>query len=1816
MDIDPTHDPYLQTEPPEELDFFNDALAEHLDRPSHLDTPPWRSTEIATEEKQLDERALSLGIVASKPASVSDAQPGALDLVADVPIPSIEDVQDGLQPVADVLGMVEGRDQVSGSLIALQEEVPDAQPEAIPDESIPNTSTGETKDLNNAEGLQSSARGMFEVPEAIIAGNDPSVFDDAANHDSGETHEAGPDGSSEQTTEDSPELVAAQIVESLVALAAGTASEDLSTIAPVEESRASESAAAADPQTLQPTLEEELPSEALQKPSIEPGLENPSTPWLTTMPGPTVVDECEATYVPVQSPVPHQQAAESLQHSALTDTMAPNPAITQDLTVVHDLDDVVNLIESSPPSGAQAPDVVQDFTVEGAMDGVSIPTPMITQVSAEAPVLEVADMVAPSSAPDDDRPVDDQVMLVEDPLVNATALSPTGLHGITRVVEVDAAEVESQAPKPEENQAGNSLQDLVLTDALEEVAAPVTTTVQNIMADERCDAGDSPFRPSIPESCALNPTAASLFDSAGTAASDTVNTQTSTPFLQPATLPPGQEARSPRENENQAPLEESLDLVDTSLQEQRTDEMRASFGDEPLDRMGDDEPTLTMVETTPQHQETPIDIDHCHPTQLFWKASLRSGLVQEQTPDTQPPQSPFAKVTLAALDLITPSPSSSSRALSVAPCSPDGPITAKQRNLSVQMPSSTLVSPASYYEPFEAPAPELSEWKVVDALCREYRRTKSAEAGDVEFDLDDFAVYVDSPRYPNEMRCLHFLDTRPGHSNCYFDGRLSVGKLSYFVRRVPIAALPIDGYMDPEVHTVQDSIWLQSAHNSRREVYYRLGKPAKEYVRFHEPFLWVADLAKHFVDFLNAMELQGTKVTMHCFTRKFSKWLLTRHGTAREFLRWGRQHQSGDFRTSVAANIDFLYKEAYGVLGHKKLEFHSLWKETTRFNMIKREPSRNATHDPTLVTEYIRDCFSHLPFGDRLECIPFSDLTKKLRRRVIRKRRLEMPAPLHNGAAGLSTTLSGLPSDIKPGDTISTHRDGAESGTQWKREISKGFQDVDRWFARVQKVTRNRRGKRVFDVIWYYRPVDTLCGLMKYPWGNELFLSDHCSCDESAKITEDEILAVHDVDLWATSATEKELFCRQTYIASERKWISLEKRHLQCEHVREEYISDEPTYRVGETVLVRLNYASDRSEPCEIARLDPGADTVLLRRLWARRDVDPSAPAAAPNELVWTTDLIERRLSRILSKCHIRVFPAETAIPAPYDRHGVGSFFYMTHQITADSLCIPLEEPPATLRQGFDPHQGLPRLRGLDLFCGGGNFGRGLEDGGAVEMRWLNDYNEQAIHTYMANVADPEAVNPFLGSIDNMQRQAMLGKFSKNVPQIGEVDFISAGSPCPGFSNLTNDKTTVQQRKNQSLVAAFGSFVDLYRPQYGLLENVRGIVQKKANRDQDVFSQLICAVMGLGYQTQFFFLDASSCGSPQSRPRVFLVFAAPGCRLPNKPPITHSHPPATKSLSLGLLPNGEPMTEREMPNATPFKFVSAAEACNDLPPIYDAKPDSCIAFPDHRVAMGVTKDARLQMKVIPTQPWGMNFALAWYGMDRRAAGSGVLTQSERDLFPLDAGKRTVGRTLPNSSAFGRMNPTRPMNTIVTRQSPGDAKNGQQMHWHEPRVITLMEARRAQGFRDNEVLLGSVRDQHRIVGNSVAREVAVALGLMFREAEFGSLTDGEEDLSRLMDVEVDESGGSSDNEEAVSKDNDIHMLRAEENGVMTTATTVISVTDETKTTTSLKRTRASSPSSSTDTSAPKRQRHNGHTYTETFSLEGIHDDEEALDELAI
>jgi DNA (cytosine-5)-methyltransferase 1 len=111
-----------------------------------------------------------------------------------------------------------------------------------------------------------------------------------------------------------------------------------------------------------------------------------------------------------------------------------------------------------------------------------------------------------------------------------------------------------------------------------------------------------------------------------------------------------------------------------------------------------------------------------------------------------------------------------------------------------------------------------------------------------------------------------------------------------------------------------------------------------------------------------------------------------------------------------------------------------------------------------------------------------------------------------------------------------------------------------------------------------------------------------------------------------------------------------------------------------------------------------------------------------------------------------------------------------------------------------------------------------------------------------------------------------------------------------------------------------------------------------------------------------------------------------------------------------------------------------------------------------------------------------------------------MTKEQRDLFPnLTKDGKPRENTKTGSRAWGRVHPKGLFPTIVVGLYASDSRLGNNLHWDDHRYLTTMEARRAQGFPDNEVLLGTPADGWKLMGNSVARSVALALGLSLREA---------------------------------------------------------------------------------------------------------------------
>jgi DNA (cytosine-5)-methyltransferase 1 len=102
----------------------------------------------------------------------------------------------------------------------------------------------------------------------------------------------------------------------------------------------------------------------------------------------------------------------------------------------------------------------------------------------------------------------------------------------------------------------------------------------------------------------------------------------------------------------------------------------------------------------------------------------------------------------------------------------------------------------------------------------------------------------------------------------------------------------------------------------------------------------------------------------------------------------------------------------------------------------------------------------------------------------------------------------------------------------------------------------------------------------------------------------------------------------------------------------------------------------------------------------------------------------------------------------------------------------------------------------------------------------------------------------------------------------------------------------------------------------------------------------------------------------------------------------------------------------------------------------------------------------------------------------------------------DLWENNASKSRPDCRSWSRMYMDGLCKTITTAITPQCAFTGAWIHPEEDRLITVMEARRAQGLPDNEVLIGNASQAFKIVGNGVARSVAFVWGLAIRYAYLG------------------------------------------------------------------------------------------------------------------
>lgn len=998
-----------------------------------------------------------------------------------------------------------------------------------------------------------------------------------------------------------------------------------------------------------------------------------------------------------------------------------------------------------------------------------------------------------------------------------------------------------------------------------------------------------------------------------------------------------------------------------------------------------------------------------------------------------------------------------------------------------------LVNPRSMFKSFDCePRSVVEESKAIWDLKEIWYKQKHTSDEHMIFELDHFSVYrpPESKRHGNELAPLHKLNAEAGFGELMVDGVLSYGKEKRYVQDVRFKLMSVEGYgkEDTASPSPNITICIQSRQSARHsyQIWYQLGGPAPEYRRYYEPFLWVAQLGKHFVDFLTDASEACSTVCLNDFRSDFFKSISSRYENSSAFQSWAAQYGSQDFRQTINAYVKYLRNELGNLPGRGGLLKQPLWGETAlQLTAIPEEPCK---HDKTVVTRFIYGRFKRMPFHTAMKILETEDKSIQIAQRE-RRSRMEM-TPLDCQPTETPQHPYSKAKTIEKGDVVCI---AAEKDSKWKGSIA------DHWYAYVQGVQRRKNGSRRLDLLWLYHPSDTTLGQGDYPYQNELFMSDNCCCGREA-VDEDSVLGTTDVAFFATDPNaQASFFVRQTFHTVHEEdcysFVKLNQSHFKCKCNDNRSEMDEvlAEYSMNDTVLVQLP-ESELLEPVQILSFEQNRVTV---RRFARSRRDLKDPMARVNQLVFTTLTDSVEASQIVRRCYVRLFTANSGIATPFDRDGAGDLFFVmaTH---ADQLVF----PPSN--QGELPTlASYEKLKAMGIFCGGGNFDRGLEEGGAVEFHYAIDWAAEALHTYRANLADTDKVHFFLGSVNDYLAKAIRGSKDRRIARVGSVQVLLAGSPCPGFSVLQPDKQSEQSLRNCSLVAAVMAYIDFYTPEYMILENVTGLAgHPKGRPDLNVFSQVLCCLVAMGYQVQQFLGDPRGFGSPQTRARIFIVASAPGCTpLPGLPQ-THSSKEMGRGFnkSIGKATNGLSFGKKRN-DVAPFECLSVKDAIGDLPNISDSHVQSCIPSPDHRTTRNENSLTRNSMVMIPRWPHGMGFVQA---VNMRDDAQYKRTPIGLRQIQAYAWKNKY-RAASSSNSWSRLFPDKAVGCLTTQIHAQDAFLGRVVHYDQPRLMTVMEARRTQGFPDDEVVIGIPTAQWKIIGNSVDRKVALALGLSLSKA---------------------------------------------------------------------------------------------------------------------
>lgn len=413
----------------------------------------------------------------------------------------------------------------------------------------------------------------------------------------------------------------------------------------------------------------------------------------------------------------------------------------------------------------------------------------------------------------------------------------------------------------------------------------------------------------------------------------------------------------------------------------------------------------------------------------------------------------------------------------------------------------------------------------------------------------------------------------------------------------------------------------------------------------------------------------------------------------------------------------------------------------------------------------------------------------------------------------------------------------------------------------------------------------------------------------------------------------------------------------------------------------------------------------------------------------------------------------------------------------------------------------------FSIFSGCGLLDAGVEHGsqGLFQPIFAADLNFEAYLSLKANFGH----HPHC-QLHHEDVNVLLQKLVSGQVEPRDIALFLAGCPCQGFSRASTDKKNLASQKNCSLLAHTLSWVEILSPKMLIIENVPDMDKSNPEaRTPSAAGQAVSFLAGLGYQVKLTQMKDSDYGGATIRKRIFIIATVPGIALPVIPSATHGQ------------------------GQYHLRETCAQSVTRDLEPIKNSTVLNTL-HPDH-VPAAILKPVEVS---IVSKIDKVKFEDGESQCNNLYSAKDKLDKWERKYW----NERTQEQQKKSSGTLRRIDPDRPMSTIVKTFCYKNARSDGYIHWADNRILSMEELRRFQGMPDDFVLIGSRIQQLGLLGNSVAWVSSTLLGRALGDAWKASPYAYSDDIAAKMWKSFQQRGQAHDTSSAeLEGQDDVHML---------------------------------------------------------------------------